>query len=62
MKQKPDTSHTRKAVEEELAALRVAIAQEILVGDSAILEDLCYDEGALLDLVTMLSKSQTEQP
>ena len=49
-------------LEAKLAALRVEIDREILDESSAILDDLCYDEGELLDLIgatkISLAKSQ----
>ena len=53
----PDRTRTLAAVEAELVALRVEIDREIVNENSAILDDLCYDEGELLDLINAIKLS-----
>ena len=53
----PDRTRTLAAVEAEPVALRVEIDREILNENSAILDDLCYDEGELLDLIGAIKLS-----
>ena len=53
----PDRTRTLAAVEAELVALRVEIDRETLDENSATLDDLCYDEGELLDLIGAIKLS-----